>query len=339
MLFRLCEEPAELTEAQFSLVEAGVGRQHLSFDVRVADRALSRLLEILKAAHHEIVGGTERLSLELSRRARSFNFCLGLPRSYLLIPSTLGAAGPPASRRPRRPPSSRGRSTLLLRFLRGSGSRIVGPFPTRAGPNFILPIFEFVEPDKTPVGGFGDKLRKLAEAEIPLTEPGVELQHHLLEAVGSHDVASCGHAAHRSVDEIPRVVGLAGDLGCLSKPGEARVRVVLVAVLNQDVRAGLLDSHTDHILSILLELQNQARKIRVTGEQNESADLGSGEDQLHPVDRHSDVGRVLLRAPVGRSPNQVYGRLGERDDILRIAPPVGISPLDGHLSADDVGLE
>ena len=340
MLLRLEEEPAELTEAEFAFIEARVGGQHFSFDVRVTSRTLSHLLEILQAPRHEIVRRTERLArwspLGFSSRTRSFRRCFGLLQSCIPTRGAVVTTRLPASRRPRQPPSSHGRPAPLLWFF--GGSRIVGPFPLGARANLVLPIFELVEPDKTSVRSFADEFRKLAEAEIPFTEPSVELQHHLFEAVRPHDVAPRGHAAHRPLHEIPRVVSLTGDLGRLSKPGETRVRIVLVTVLNQDVRAGLLDSYTDHILSVFLELEDQARKVRVTGEQNIRTDFRSDEDQLHPVDRHPDVGRVLLRTPVGGSEDQIDRRLGERDDILRITPPVGISPLDGHLSADDVGL-
>ena len=334
MLLRLKEEPAELTEAQCPFIEARVGRQHLPFDVRVASRAFSHLLETLKTPSHQIVGGTERLGLHISRRARTLSFFPGLRWSGI---PTFATVDLPASLGLRLPSPSNRRPAPFLGSSRGS--RIVGHLPTRAGLNLVLPIFELVEPEETPIGGFGDELGKLAEAEISLGEPSIEFQHHLLEAVGAHDVAPCGHAAHRPLHEIPRIVVFPGTFGRLSKPCKARVGVIFVAILNQDIRAGFFDPHTNHILSILLELQDQARKVGVASEKDESADFGSDEDQLHPVDRHPDVGCVLLRAPVGGSENQIDGRLGERDDILRITPPIGIGPLDGNLSADDIGLE
>ena len=69
MFLRLKEKPAELTEAQFAFIEAPVGGQHLSFDVRIASQVLSRLPEILKAPNHQIVGRTKRLSVQFSWRA------------------------------------------------------------------------------------------------------------------------------------------------------------------------------------------------------------------------------------------------------------------------------
>ena len=53
----------------------------------------------------------------------------------------------------------------------------------------------------------------------------------------------------------------------------------------------------------------------------------------------ADVGGVLLRRPVGRRQDHVDRRLGERDDVLRIAAPVGVGALDGDLALDDVGAE
>ena len=57
------------------------------------------------------------------------------------------------------------------------------------------------------------------------------------------------------------------------------------------------------------------------------------------VDGEADVGRVLLAGAEGRREDQVDRRLGERDDVLRIAAPVGVGALDGDLALDDVAVE
>ena len=43
--------------------------------------------------------------------------------------------------------------------------------------------------------------------------------------------------------------------------------------------------------------------------------------------------------PYAGGHDHVDRRLGERDDVLRIAAPVGVGALDGDLPLDDVGAE
>ena len=54
--------------------------------------------------------------------------------------------------------------------------------------------------------------------------------------------------------------------------------------------------------------------------------------------RRMSVAFFLLRA-VGRREDQVDRRLGERDDVLRVAAPVGVGALDRDLALDDVAVE
>ena len=121
--------------------------------------------------------------------------------------------------------------------------------------------------------------------------------------------------------------------------GEVVVGVVLVAILDQQVAGRLADPDADHVLPVLLQLDDHRREVAVAREQDERADLGAGEHQLDRVNGKPDVRRVLLVGPEGRGEDQVDRRLGEGDDVLGIPSPVGVGPLDGDLAPDDLAPE
>ena len=125
----------------------------------------------------------------------------------------------------------------------------------------------------------------------------------------------------------------------LHEAGERVVAVVLVAVLDEQIARRLANADADDVLAVLLELDDEAREVGVAREQNERADLGAREHELERVDREADVGRVLLRRPVGRREDQVDRRFGERHDVLRIAAPIGVGALDRDLALDDLRRE
>jgi hypothetical protein len=129
--------------------------------------------------------------------------------------------------------------------------------------------------------GLHAEARELRHAEVLLVERGVDLLHDLLEAVGAHHVAVLLHALMASVTSshgshflVPRVLGL-------HEAGERVVRVVLVAVLHEQVARRLADADADDVLAVLLQLEHQAREVGVAGEQDDRADLGTREDELH----------------------------------------------------------
>ncbi len=125
----------------------------------------------------------------------------------------------------------------------------------------------------------------------------------------------------------------------LAQPRERRVAVILIAVLNQQVGARLLDPHADDVLAVLLQLEHQAGEVAVTRHQDEGADLRPDEHQLQRVDGQTDVRGVLLRRPVSRREDQIDRCFRERDDVLRIAPPIGIGALHGDLASNHIRVQ
>ena len=114
-----------------------------------------------------------------------------------------------------------------------------------------------------------------------------------------------GHLLHRLDHELPRIMTLVRDVALLREPRELVVRVVLVAVLDQQVARGLADPYADHVLPVFLELEDEGGEVRVPGQEDECADLRPREDQLQRVDGEANVGRVLLVRPVGRGKDQI----------------------------------
>ena len=203
-----------------------------------------------------------------------------------------------------------------------------------------LAVLQLRDVQQALVRRFHAEARELRHAEVLLVEARVDLLHDLLEAVGAHDVAVLGHAVDRLGDQLPGIVLLRrGFLARLHEAGKRVVAVVLVAVLHEQVAGRFPDADADDVLAVFLELEHERREVRVARQQDVRADLGTGEDELHGIDREADVGGVLLGRAVGRGEDQVDGRLGQRHDVLRIAAPVGVGALDGHLAADDLGRQ
>src|SRR6185312_13912409 len=80
-------------------------------------------------------------------------------------------------------------------------------------------------------------------------------------------------------------------------------------------------------------------EIGVARQQDECADLRAREHELQRIDRQPNVGRVLLGGPVRRRENEVDRCFGQRHDVLRIAPPVGVRALHRDFAFDDVRRE
>ena len=204
----------------------------------------------------------------------------------------------------------------------------------------MLAVLKLAELNQPLLGSLAQKPRELAEPHGFFVEPAVQFKHHLLEAVGPHDVPTANHLFDRPLHQRPGVLMAALFPGPgLPKTGKDRVGIVLVTILDEDVGRRLLDSHADHILTVLLQLEHERGKIAVAREQDEGADLWASKDEFDPIDRHADVGGILLRTPVGGGENKIHRGLGEGYDVLRVAAPVRVSPLHRHLASDHIRLE
>ena len=187
--------------------------------------------------------------------------------------------------------------------------------------------------------GFLHKTGELRHAEVLLVEGLVDFLHDLLESIGAHNVAVTFHARYGFLHELPRIPARRFVIARLGQSGEGVVRVILVAVHDEQVARRFTDADTDDVFAVLLELDDHAREIGVAGEQHEGPDLRAREDQLHGVDRETDIRCVLLGRPVGGREDQIDRRFREGHDVLRIATPVGVGATNRDLALDDVRRE
>ena len=124
--------------------------------------------------------------------------------------------------------------------------------------NLILAVLELPEHHQVPTCRVREKPAELGISEIPLVETLIDLDHDLLQAVGTHYVVPGRHSLDGLFHQNPGVHRLVDRVGGLSKTGEGCVGVVLVAVLHQNVGTGLLNPHADNVLPVLLQLKDQA---------------------------------------------------------------------------------
>jgi len=310
-------------------VERLVARQAqpLGADGRIDDRGLRGGLRRPRGGRCIRRRGLGRRGLP--RRLR----CLTGPLAIAVTPATTAAAAPTTT--PTLTLFSRLARGGTLSALRRSRARL-----RRRRPDLELPVLELHHVEEPLLGRLEAEARELRHPEVLLVERRVDLDHHLLQAVGAHHVAVALHPPNGLGDELPRIPLLLLRLVTrLHETGERVVGVVLVAVLDEEIARRLPDADADDVLPVLLELEHERREVGVAGEQDEGPDLRTREDELHRIDGKPDVSRVLLRAAVGRCEDEVDRRLGERNDVLRVTAPVGVGALHGHLARDDGAAE
>ena len=105
----------------------------------------------------------------------------------------------------------------------------------RARGHLVLPVVQLGDLHHAPLARLDHELAEAVEPGVALVEVGVDLLHHLLEAVGAHDVAVAGHLRNRLARELPRIALDRRRVHLLREAGELVVGVVLVAVLDQQV--------------------------------------------------------------------------------------------------------
>src|SRR5437773_8338717 len=144
---------------------------------------------------------------------------------------------------------------------RGERRRRRRALDLRAEGDFVLPVVESGQRDKSTTGGFDHELAEPREPGILLVEVRVDLLHHLLQAVRAHDVVVRRHLFDRLDDQLPRVALHVLDVARLGEAGQLVVRVVLIAILDEEIAGRLADTHADHVLAVLFELQHERREI------------------------------------------------------------------------------
>src|SRR5207248_10735612 len=119
--------------------------------------------------------------------------------------------------------------------------------------------------------------------------------HDLLETIGAHDIAVALHPRHRLTHELPRIE-LASRLllGRFDEASESIVAVVLVAVLDEQIARRFANADADDVLAVFLQLDDEAREIRIARKKDEGSNLRASEDELERVDGKSNVGCVLF---------------------------------------------
>src|SRR4051812_42806179 len=174
------------------------------------------------------------------------------------IPATTAAASSPAAAAVL-PPPLLGRVSVRTGLRRGSLRRR-GQGGARLGRgarcHLILAVLQLGDQDQTAVAGLDDELAEPIEAGIPLIEIRVDLLHDLLQPVRAHDIAVAGHLGNRLTGELPGIPLGGWGIDFLGESGQIVVRVVLVAVLNQEVAGRLSYAHSDHVLPVLLQLDD-----------------------------------------------------------------------------------
>src|SRR6202165_5946266 len=145
-----------------------------------------------------------------------------------------GSGGTSSRPRPTPPPAPP--LALAPRPRRAGGNRTERwrrrcAFDLRAEGYFVLTVVEAGQRDEPAVGRFDHELAEAREASVLLVEVRVDLLHHLLQAVGAHDVVVRGHLLHCLDDQLPWVAAHVLDVARLGEAGELIVGVVLVAVL------------------------------------------------------------------------------------------------------------
>ena len=113
----------------------------------------------------------------------------------------------------------------------------------------------------------------------------------------------------------------------------------LVAVADQQVRAGVLHADADHGLRVLAQLGDERREVRVAADDDEGVDVRLGVAEVERVDHHADVGGVLARLAHVRDLDQLEGCSVHRRLELLVALPVAVRLLHDDRALEEQPLE
>ena len=105
-------------------------------------------------------------------------------------------------------------------------------------------------------------------------------------------------------------------------------------------RAGELPAaDDDDLAAVLLELLDQRDEVAVAADDDEGVDVVVGEGHLERVERHGDVGAVLVAARRQVALHHADGVLREQAAVVAGALPVAVGDLGDDLAALLDGLE
>src|SRR6266545_2654492 len=147
--------------------------------------------------------------------------------------------------------------------------------------------------------GVLEQLGEGAVAVVALVERGLLALHRLLDHRAPEDLLVVAQERLDRLDEqaehlgglLVEAVQLRPLLGV---PPDVLVIDELVAVVDQQVRGGVLHPDADDVLVVLLELGDERREVAVPREDDEGVEVLLGVGEVHRVDDHLDVGAMDL---------------------------------------------
>ena len=113
----------------------------------------------------------------------------------------------------------------------------------------------------------------------------------------------------------------------------------LVAVLLHRRAGELPAADDDDLAAVLLELLDERDEVAVAADDDEGVDVVVGEGHLERVERHGDVGAVLVAARRHVALHHADGVLREQAAVVAGALPVAVGDLGDDLAALLDGLE
>ena len=131
-----------------------------------------------------------------------------------------------------------------------------------------------------------------------------------------------------------RIGRLAPGLRALAFTHQIVVENELVAIGNQQVRGGLLDAHTDHLLGVFAQLGDERGEVGIAADDHKGVDVRLGVAQVQCVHHKADVGRVFARLSDMGNLDQLEVGFMHRGLEALVAIPVAIGLFD-----DDGALE
>ena len=194
-----------------------------------------------------------------------------------------------------------------------------------------------------------------AGAVVAFRERGIELQQRALEqaqlrsdfAFGQH-LQGAEHERQRGVDLRRGRAGarLAATVVVASTPAAMTRRTHQVLVSDELVaialhrRAGeLAAAHHQHLAAVLLQLLDQRDEVAVTADDDEDIDVVVGEAHLQGVERHGDVGAVLVAAGGEVALHHADRVLGEQTTVVASSLPIAVGDLGDDFAPFLDGLE
>jgi hypothetical protein len=106
----------------------------------------------------------------------------------------------------------------------------------------------------------------------------------------------------------------------------------VAVALQDDAGEGAAADH-EHLLVVLLQFLDERQEVAVAADDHVGVDVRVGERHLERVERHVDVGAVLVAARRQIALDEANRVLRERAAVLAGACPVGIRDLADHLAA------